>query len=79
MMRTLLLLTTLLVLGACADREWYKDGMNYDQRTLDHAECDYEASKITGYDGIDSAIRRGEVMRKCMHMKGYTQRTRSFD
>jgi hypothetical protein len=78
-LRIALVIFTSLTLSACVDREWYKQGMDYDQRTQDYMECDYEAAKTGGYDGIDRAIRSGEVMRKCMQLKGYHQRTRQYD
>lgn len=45
-----------------------KDGITW----LDaETECNYEASKVSGYDWIDSAINKGKVKDLCLKNKGF--------
>ena len=76
-------LVLLIFLAGCAKPIIYnKEGATQSDFDLDKAKCDSETSAATqttdyGYRTIfgqelDRALRKGELMKKCMLAKGYT-------
>lgn len=70
-MRILLFIIALLVAG-CGP-VYVKEGVSAEERQRDFKECELEAAKTNGYDYIDAILRRGEVKRMCIELKGYTK------
>ena len=68
-MKTLLAITA-LTLTACASVQWEPLNTNT-QRA--HAECDYQASAaVAGQgDAVWAGWQKGELINKCMTLKGY--------
>jgi len=80
------ILAAALAVGCAGPMVWVKDGASETQAARDYAECDYDATRsVTTVDGtyrtmlgqdLDMAMRQGEVIRKCMRLRGYDQRPR---
>ena len=70
----------LLMLAGCAGpQNWIKPGVTQEEANQDLRECDYESEKYafvpiygTGAAaGIEQALRKHDLMAKCLSMKGY--------
>jgi len=73
--RKIMIVAGLVVLAACMRFEpplvWVP--VQWTSITLDQAfvECKFEQAKTHGYDWIDTAWRRAEVLVPCMNAKGF--------
>ena len=87
MKRTIVIGTAAMVLAACAAPQprwqWVKPGATQAEFDQHRAQCDYETSAATqGTDytlrtsfgqELDRALRKNDLMVKCMIAKGYRQ------
>ena len=72
-MRVFMLLTacTAILLAGCAARgEWDPIAAKVPLNEA-LAECRFQRAKVSGYDWVDAALRRSEVMDACMLKYGY--------
>ena len=74
-MNNFLYLFITLFLIACKPA-YYKDGISQEQFKQDHIDCNFEASKVGGYDSVDKAINQNNTKKACLESKGYTRERR---
>lgn len=82
-------IVALISLAGCAGPTIYgKSGVSAEEERKDFAECNYEALKATGgapsgsitsdtsgtlANDLNTGMRRGEIQRSCLELKGYRQ------
>lgn len=73
------LILSFVFISGCAQKVWVNPSVTQEKAQRDLAECQYDAEKYgyvqtwgTGVGaGIEEAIRKNELMSKCMTLKGY--------
>lgn len=71
-MKIFILLLLTICISSCKPA-YYKDGISEDQSRQDQLDCNFEASKASGYDYIDKAMNQNDIKKACLEAKGYTR------
>ena len=73
--RKIMIVAGLVVLAACVRSEprfaWQASQKGLMPMEQAFAECEFEKVKIHGFDWIDRALRRAEVLAPCMKARGF--------
>ncbi len=59
--------------GKYMKQPYMNNSASEEQEKKDQLECKFEASKANGYDWIDKAINKREIMDACLEARGYTR------
>lgn len=76
-MNKMLIIMALIIISGCGQqyikKPYVNNAVSEEQNKKDILDCRFEASKATGYDYIEKAMNKNDIMKACLESKGYTR------